>query len=669
MGENLTRKIIRAHLVEGEMVAGREIGLRIDQCLLQDATGTMVWQQFHSFGIPRVVVPTVQYVDHNILQTGPENADDHLFLQSMCAKYGAVFSRPGNGISHFAHLERFDVPGRTMLGSDSHTCTAGALAMLAIGAGGAEVAAAMAGEPFYVKMPQVVRVNLVGELPPWVSAKDVILELLRRRTVKGGVGKVFEYVGPALAELTVWERATIGNMTQELGATSGIFPSDAMTRRFLRSQMREKDWVPLGPDADADYDGESTVDLSELEPLIARPHSPDNVVPVREVDGTPVTQVAVGSSVNSSYRDLMIVAKILKGKHVAPNLHMTLSPGSRQILINIAQTDALLDLTMAGVRALEVACGPCIGMGAAPPTGGNSVRTFNRNFPGRSGTRQDAVWLCSPEVAAATALHGAITDPRRLGDAPTIEEPEEYFLYTEDFLPPAEDPDRVEIYVGPNIKPAPPVPPLPRSMRGEVLLTLGDNVSTDDILPGGAEVLPLRSNIPAISEYTFAYVDETFVARAKARKGGFIVAGENYGQGSSREHAAIAPLFLGIKAVLAASYARIHESNLVNFGIPPLRFENLKDRDTIRWGDRLEIPHIRGAFESGGPIAVKNLTRRRSYRMTHALSRRQIDMLLAGGLTRYLRGKWGLKTPAEDGRRKPGKPRARSARPTRGRRR
>lgn len=625
------------------MVLGQEIPLRIDQTLIQDATGTMVWQEFGSFGIPRVRTRVcVTYVDHNTLQTGYENADDHLYLQSMAAKYGAVFSQPGNGISHFAHLERFDVPGETMLGADSHTCTAGAMAMLAIGAGGAEVAAAMAGEPFYVKMPRVVRVNLVGRFPPWVSAKDVILELLRRLTVKGGIGKVMEYVGPALEHLTVSERATICNMTQELGATSGLFPSDEMTRRFLRAQGREKDWRPLGPDPDARYDEEITIDLSNLEPLIAKPHSPDNVVPVREVAGTPVAQVAVGSSVNSSYRDLMVVAKVLKGKHIAPNLHMTMSPGSRQILVNILKTGAVTDMILAGVRALEVACGPCIGMGAAPPTGGNSVRTFNRNFSGRSGTANDAVWLCSPEVAAATALTGVITDPRTLGAPPSVEEPEIYELYTQGFLPPAEIPEGVEIYTGPNIIPPPTPQPIPEELEGEVLLKLGDNISTDAILPGGNEALPLRSNIPAISEYTFAYVDKTFPARAKAKGGGFIVAGENYGQGSSREHAAIAPMYLGIKVVLAKSYARIHESNLVNFGIPPLRFTDPADCDTIQQGDRLELPEIRAALEEGRPIIVRNVTNGRGYWMTHVLSQRQVEMLRAGGLTRFLQRKWGV---------------------------
>jgi aconitate hydratase len=493
-------------------------------------------------------------------------------------------------------------------------------------------------------MPRVVRANLVGRFPPWVSAKDVILELLRRLTVKGGIGKVMEYVGLALEHLTVSERATICNMTQELGATSGLFPSDEMTRRFLRAQGREKDWRPLGPDPDARYDEEITIDLSSLEPLIAKPHSPDNVVPVREVAGTPVAQVAVGSSVNSSYRDLMMVAKVLKGKHIAPNLHMTMSPGSRQILVNILKTGAVTDMVLAGVRALEVACGPCIGMGAAPPTGGNSVRTFNRNFSGRSGTANDAVWLCSPEVAAATALTGVITDPRTLGAPPAVEEPEIYEVYTQGFLPPAEAPERVEIYTGPNIVPPPPPQPIPAQLEGEVLLKLGDNISTDEILPGGNEVLPLRSNIPAISEYTFAYVDKTFPARAKAKGGGFIVAGENYGQGSSREHAAIAPMYLGIKVVLAKSYARIHESNLVNFGIPPLRFIDPADGDTIQQGDRLELPEIRAALEEGRPIIVRNVTKGRKYRMTHdALSPRQVAMLLTGGLTRFLQREWGVR--------------------------
>ena len=645
MGENLTRKIIRSHLIEGEMTPEGEIALRVDQCLLQDATGTMAWQQFHSFGVPRVRGPLcVTYVDHNVLQTDFRNPDDHLYLESMCAKYGATFSRPGNGISHFCHLERFDVPGQTLLGCDSHTCTAGAMGMLAIGTGGVEVAAAMAGEPFSVPMPAVVRVNLVGRLPPWVAAKDVILELLRRLSVKGGIGKVMEYVGPALERLTVFERATICNMTQELGATSGLFPSDQQTRRFLRAQKRGEDWQELGPDPDAEYDEEITIDLSQLEPLIAKPSSPDNVVPVGEVAGTPVRQVAVGSSVNSGFRDLMLVAKALEGKHIAPDLHVTLSPGSRQIKLNLLTAGGILALVEAGVRELEVACGPCIGMGAAPPSGGNSVRTFNRNFKGRSGTADDAVWLCSPEVAAATALTGVITDPRTLGDPPQIEEPEQYLIYTGDLVPPSEDPASIEILQGPNIVPPPPIDPLPAGLGGEVLIKLGDDVSTDDILPGGNEVLPLRSNVPAISEYTFIHVDRDFVRRAKERGGGILVGGENWGQGSSREHAAIAPMYLGVQAVLAKTFARIHESNLVNYRIPPLRFIDRADYDAIEVGDELELSDLREALSAGRPVRVRNKTKGREFQVGHALSPRQIEMLLAGGLTNWLRRKWGKKS-------------------------
>lgn len=645
MGQTLTHKIVEAHLVEGRPVAGQEIAIGIDQTLVQDATGTMVWQEFMSFGVPRVRNRvSVTYVDHNILQTGFENPDDHLFLQSCCAKYGATFSRPGNGISHFAHLERFDVPGETMIGSDSHTCSAGAVGMLAIGAGGAEVAAAMAGEPFYVKMPRVVKVNLVGRLNPWVSGKDVILELLRRLTVKGGTNKVMEYVGPALEELSVWDRETICNMTQELGATSGLFPSDEQTRRFLRSQDREPDWRPLAPDADAVYDEEMEIDLSSLEPLVAMPSSPDNVVPVREVAGTPVRQVAVGSSVNSSYRDLMVVAEALRGKRVHPDLHMTLSPGSRQIFLNVLKTGIFTDVMRAGVRALEIACGPCIGMGAAPPSRGNSVRSFNRNFPGRSGTPDDKVWLASPETCVATAIAGVITDPRTLGDYPSIEEPKRYEIYSEGFLPPAEDPASVEIYLGPNIVPPPPVPQLPEDVRGEVLLALGDNISTDGILPGGNEVLPLRSNIPAISEHTFEYIDPTFPARARAARQGIVIAGDNYGQGSSREHAAIAPMYLGVRTIIAKSYARIHESNLANFGIPPLRFVEPGDHARIAQGDILEIADIRGSLAAGRPIRVRDVTKGFEFEVTHALSPRQLEMLLAGGLAAYLQRKWASRT-------------------------
>jgi len=644
MGQSLTHKIITAHLVEGEMLPGEDIALQVDQCLIQDATGTMVWLQFDQLGIPRVKPRVVvQYVDHNMIQEGFENADDHLFLQSMCAKYGAIYSRAGNGISHFAHLERFDVPGETIIGSDSHTCAAGAMAMLAIGAGGMEVAAALAGEPFWVKMPEVVKVNLIGKFPPWVSAKDLILELLRRLTVKGGVNKVMEMTGPALAHLTVYERTTVANMGAELGATSTVFPCDEMTRRFLRAQQREADWKPLAADPDATYDEAIEVDLSTLEPLIAKPHSPDNVVPVRELaaQNIEVKQVAVGSSVNSSYQDLKIVAEIMKGKRVAPNLHMTLSPGSRQILINLEKSGAMFDMALAGVRGLEVACGPCIGMGAAPPSRGASVRTFNRNFPGRSGTATDEVYLCSPETAAATAITGKLTDPRTLGDPPIVTEPDEYIIYTDGFLYPPED-GAVEVYTGPNIKPVPLPPPLTDRIAGEVLIKTADNISTDTILPGGAKVLPLRSNIPAISEYTFVYLDRSFPARAKVveahGEAGIIVGGENYGQGSSREHAAIAPMHLGVRAVLVKSFARIHRSNLINWGILPVMFARPEDYAQVEQGDKLEFPGVRAFVSGTQPLTVHNVTKGKDIPVQHDLSPREVEILVAGGLLQKIKG-------------------------------
>ena len=644
MGQSLTHKIIAAHLVEGEMLPGEDIALKVDQCLIQDATGTMVWLQFEQLGVPRVKPRVVvQYVDHNMIQEGFENADDHLFLQSMCAKYGAIYSRAGNGISHFAHLERFDVPGETIIGSDSHTCAAGAMAMLAIGAGGMEVAAALAGEPFWVKMPEVVKVNLVGDFPPWVSAKDLILELLRRLTVKGGVNKVMEMTGPALANMTVYERTTVANMGAELGATSTVFPSDEMTRRFLRAQKREADWKPLAADPDATYDEAIEVDLSTLEPLIAKPHSPDNVVPVRELaaQNIEVKQVAVGSSVNSSYQDLKIVAEIMKGKKVAPNLHMTLSPGSRQILINLEKSGAMFDMALAGVRGLEVACGPCIGMGAAPPSRGASVRTFNRNFPGRSGTATDEVYLCSPETAAATAITGKLTDPRTLGDPPIVTEPDEYIIYTDGFLYPPED-GAVEVYTGPNIKPVPLPPPLTDRIAGEVLIKTADNISTDTILPGGAKVLPLRSNIPAISEYTFVYLDRSFPARAKVveahGEAGIIVGGENYGQGSSREHAAIAPMHLGVRAVLVRSFARIHRSNLINWGILPVMFARPKDYEQVEQGDKLVFPSVRAFVSGTEPLTVHNVTKGKDIPVQHDLSPREVEILMAGGLLQKIKG-------------------------------
>ncbi|MDI3279912.1 MAG: aconitate hydratase, partial [Bacillota bacterium] len=608
MGQNIVQKIISAHLLAGEPLPGREIALRIDQTLTQDATGTMAYLQFEALGLPRVRTElSVSYVDHNTLQTGFENADDHLFLQTAAAKYGVYFSRAGNGICHQVHLERFARPGRTLLGSDSHTPTAGGMGMLAIGAGGLDVAVAMGGGPFYLNMPRVLLVRLRGRLKPWVSAKDVILELLRRLTVKGGVGKVLEYGGEGVATLSVPERATIANMGAELGATSSVFPSDEVTRDFLRRQGREEQWVPLAADPDAEYDEVLELDLSSLEPLVARPHSPDAVVPVREAGPVPVQQVCIGSCTNSSYVDLMRVAGILRGKRVHPDVSLVISPGSRQVLTMLARNGALADLVEAGARILECACGPCIGMGQAPPSGGVSVRTFNRNFEGRSGTADARVYLASPETAAATALTGVLTDPRTLGEPISVDLPDRFPADDSLILPPAPDPERVQIRRGPNIKPLPRREPLPESLEGEVLLVVGDDITTDHILPGGSKVLPLRSNIPAIAEYTFSSLDPSFATRAKAAGGGFIVGGQNYGQGSSREHAALAPMYLGIKAVLASSFARIHRANLINFGILPLTFIDPADAGRIKQGDRLRLPRVKEELACG-EVTVENLS-------------------------------------------------------------
>ena len=639
MGRSVAQKLIESHLVSGDTVPGKEIALSVDQTLLQDSTGTMAWQEFEMLGVPRVQSQLcVQYVDHNTLQATFHNAEDHIFLQGVSARYGAIFSRPGNGISHFCYMERFDRPGASLLGADSHTTHAGALGMLAIGAGGLEVAQAMAGGPLYVAMPNIALVRLHGQLKPWSSAKDVILELLRQLTVRGGVGKVFEFGGPGLKTLSVPQRATIANMTTELGATAPVFPSDEVTREWLRSQRREQDWQALEADPDATYAEVIDLDLSSLEPLIAQPSSPDNVVPVREIEGTPVVQVAVGSSVNSSYRDLMVVAEVLKGKHIATSLQsVVVAPGSRQILLQVLQDGGLASLLLAGVRELEVACGPCIGMGQAPPSFGNSLRTFNRNFPGRSGTSNDRVYLASPEVAAATALHGVITDPRRLGDPPKISMPKEFLIDDSLFIRPPADGTEVEVVRGPNIKPPPLPEPPKQQVSGAVIIKTRDNVSTDDILPGGAEVLPLRSNIPAISEYTFRYVDPEFPARCRQKGGGFIVGGTNYGQGSSREHAAIAPLYLGIKAVLVRSFARIHHANLVVWGVPPLLFDREEDYARIEQGDELEVVNLLDGIKDGVPIRVRSKTKGYEFTMHHTMTERQQKVLLAGGFIRYFR--------------------------------
>ncbi|MHB1357453.1 MAG: aconitate hydratase [Anaerolineae bacterium] len=593
MGENLARKIIRAHLVNGDMRIGAEIGLHIDQTLTQDATGTMAYQQFETLGMARVATEiSVSYVDHNMLQADFRNADDHRYLQSIAAKYGLYYSRPGNGICHQVHLERFGAPGKTLLGSDSHTPTAGGLGMLAIGAGGLDVAVAMAGSPFYTNMPQVARIWLTGKLQDWVSAKDVILELLRRLSVKGGVGKVIEYGGPGIAAFSVPQRATITNMGAELGATSSIFPSDEITRAFLTAQSRKEVWQPLEADADATYDQEITLDLSALEPMIAMPHSPDNVAPVSKVAGRPVQQVCIGSCTNSSVADMEKVAAMLRGRTVHSDVSLTISPGSKQVLVMIAQSGALANLVAAGARVLECGCGPCIGMGQSPASGAVSLRSFNRNFPGRSGTADAEVYLASAEVCAASALLGVITDPRDLGSAPMIIVPNVFLADDNLVIPPPADGGQVQVVRGPNIQPLPVRGELDDPIVGKILLITGDNVSTDDIMPAGAKVLPLRSNIPAMSVYAFSRLDPTLPERAKAAGGGIILGGENYGQGSSREHAALVPMYLGIKAVLVKSFARIHIANLINVGILPLTFINPADADGCQQGDILRVQDI-----------------------------------------------------------------------------
>ncbi|MHB1631899.1 MAG: aconitate hydratase [Acidithiobacillus sp.] len=632
MAMNVTQKILAAHLVSGTLEAGSSIAIRIDQTLTQDATGTMAYLQFEALGLPRVRTElSVSYVDHNMLQSGFENADDHRFLQSFAAKYGVHFSRPGNGICHQVHLERFSRPGGTLLGSDSHTPTSGGAGMLAIGAGGLDIALAMGGLPFNLNMPQVVGVKLTGRLQPFVSAKDIILEVLRHKTVKGGVGKVFEYFGPGVAHLSVPERATITNMGAELGATTSVFPSDAVTRRYLAAQGRDAYWSEWVADADAGYDEVLEIDLDQLEPLIACPHSPDNVRKVREVAGTPVAQVAIGSCTNSSYTDLMTVASMLKGKVVADGVSLGVSPGSRQVMEMVTRDGGLLDFIGAGSRILESACGPCIGMGFAPPTEGVSVRSFNRNFYGRSGTKNAAVYLASPETCAACALTGVITDPRDLGLAPIhVPVPERFLVDDRMVLAPAAEGSPVAIIRGPNIAKLPTGQAAPASLQGEVLIRLEDDITTDHIMPAGAKVLPLRSNLPAIAEFVFHMVDETFPARAKAAGGGFIVAGHNYGQGSSREHAALAPRYLGVRAVLVKSFARIHLANLINFGILPLTFVDAADYARVQAGDQLSLD-IRG-LALGQALTLRDETQGLDILvMPQLASARDLELILKGG--------------------------------------
>ncbi len=642
MGKNITQKIIANHLLEGAMVPGQEIGLRIDQTLTQDATGTMVMLEFESMGVPQVRTElSAQYVDHNLIQEDFKNPDDHLFLRSACQRFGLQFSRPGNGVSHPVHMERFGVPGKTLVGSDSHTPAAGSLGMLAIGAGGLEVALAMAGEPFYVKMPQVWGVKLTGELPDWVSAKDVILEMLRRHDVDGGVGKVIEYYGPGLDNLSAMDRHVIANMGTELGATSTVFPSDNEVRRFLRRQEREEVWTQLTADEDAEYDQYEEINLSELVPLIAKPSSPGNVVPVSEVAGKEIYQSYVGSSANPGFRDFAIAAMIVDGKQVNDRVSFDVNPTSRQILENLISNSYLGKLVRSGARIHQAGCNGCIGMGQAPATGRISLRTVPRNFPGRSGTKEDAVYLCSPETAAASALTGVITDPRTLDmPYPRYEEPGEISINTDMLLAPPENSSTVEIEKGPNVKPLPEFDQLPETIEGPVLLKVSDDISTDEIMPAGSRILPYRSNIPEISKFVYYQVDESYYDRAmeqKDRGGSLIVSGENYGQGSSREHAALAPRYLGLRAVLAKSYARIHWQNLVNFGILPLTFANTGDWDKISQDDVLSIPDVRTIIQQGKTVPVLNKTTGEQYQAEHAMTDRQVEMILEGSLINVIR--------------------------------
>lgn len=641
MGLTLAQKLIKSHLVEGEMIPGQEIGLKIDQTLTQDATGTMAYLEFEAMGVDRVKTErSVAYIDHNTLQTGFENADDHRYIQTVTKKHGIYFSRPGNGICHQVHLERFGIPGKTLIGSDSHTPTGGGIGMLAMGAGGMDVAVAMGGGTYYIPMPTMTRINLTGYLKPWVSAKDVILEVLRRMTVKGGVGKIIEYGGEDVKTLSVPERATITNMGAELGATTSIFPSDEITLAFLKAQDRADDWTEILPDPDAQYDEVIDIDLCALEPMAACPHMPDKVKTTEEIGKIKVDQVAIGSCTNSSFVDMMKVAKILKGKTVCPTVSLCIAPGSKQVLNMLAMNGALGDMIGAGARILESACGPCIGMGQSPNSGGISLRTFNRNFEGRSGTKDAGIYLVSPEVAAASALTGYLTDPRDLGEAPTVEMPEHFTINDNMIEPPAspEEAASIEVLRGPNIKPFPKTEPLPESITAKAVLKVGDNITTDHIMPAGAKILPYRSNIPHLSQFCFGVCDESFPERIKAEGKGIIIGGANYGQGSSREHAALVPLYLGVKAVITKSFARIHVANLVNAGILPFTFANEADYDRIDQMDQLELADIRTAMENNTPVVLKNLTKNEEYPLDAShLSARQRAMLLCGGLLDYTR--------------------------------
>lgn len=637
MGETLAQKIIRAHLLHGDMTPGSEIALRIDQTLTQDATGTMAYLEFETMGIPRVKTElSVAYVDHNTLQSGFENADDHRYLQTVAKKHGVWFSRPGNGICHQVQLERFGKPGKTLIGSDSHTPTGGGIGMLAFGAGGMDVAVAMGGGAYYITMPKMFKVNLTGTLRPYVTAKDISLELLRILSVKGGVGAIIEWGGPGIAALSVPERATITNMGTELGATTSIFPSDDVTRAFLAAEGREADFIPLASDPDARYDRIIDIDLNTLQPMIACPHSPDNVVPVETLAGTKVDQVCIGSCTNSSLFDMLKVAALLKGRTIAPGVSLSISPGSKQVLTMLADCGALTDILASGARLLECACGPCIGMGFSPNSGGVSLRTFNRNFLGRSGTKDAQVYLVSPETAVAAALTGTITDPQTLGPMPAVTLPEQFRIDDSAVLPPApaDEADAVEVLRGPNIQPFPQSRPFADTLTAELVLKVGDNITTDHIMPAGAKILPYRSNIPKLAEFCFTVCDPTFPARAKAAGDGIIVGGSNYGQGSSREHAALVPMYLGIRCVVAKSFARIHAANLINAGILPLTFADPADYDALQPGAHLRIDDIRTGM-AAGKLTLTDTAAGKAYPVVCSLTGRQQAILLAGGLLNY----------------------------------
>jgi len=638
LGKNIVEKIFETHRVYGDLKIGMPVGLKVDQVYTQDATGTMTWLQFEAIGIDRVRVPlAVSYVDHNMIQSNYMNADDHLFLQTIAARYGAYFSRPGNGISHQIHLERFAAPGKIAIGTDSHTPTGGGMGMIAIGVGGLDAATVMAGVPFELNMPQVMFVKLTGKLNrPWVTAMDVILELLRRLTVKGGIGKILEYGGTGVRDLSVTDRATITNMGAELGATTSIFPSDKRTQYFLKAQGRESDWIKLHADKGAEYADIVEIDLSAIEPMIAQPHSPDNVVPVRELSGTKVDQVCIGSCTNSSYQTLKTVASILKGNSVAKDVTLFINPGSKQVYEMLLRERLIADMVAAGARILECSCGPCIGMGGSPGTGQISIRSYNRNFKGRSGNKDAFVYLINPIACAVFAIKGEIIDPRSSGlEIKVLREPSHYLINDNMLIKPQGDPHEIKVIKGPNIKEVPVKEPLGDKIEAEILLKLSDNVTTDDIMPSGSTILPLRSNIPAISEFVFSHIDKTFSERAKQSKvkgGGIIAGGENYGQGSSREHAAIAPMYLGIHAVIAKSFARIHRSNLINFGILPLLFKNTGDYEKAEKGERLIIKDIKNSLKGKQFYTIHNLTKNYSFEAFSNLNDREREIILSGGL-------------------------------------